>query len=91
MYLDAQADFDISGVEADCKRLVPDGNYYSKSLWIRSSQVGNASSLISEWLQQINFTDNNTSDAMKIRVSDGTNTITYELNETSAASRYSGL
>lgn len=47
----------ISGVEADCKRLVPDGNYYSKSLWIRSSQVGNASSLISEWLQQINFTD----------------------------------
>lgn len=75
----------ISGVEADCKRLVPDGNYYSKSLWIRSSQVGNASSLISEWLQQINFTDNNTSDAMKIRVSDGTNTITYELNETSAA------
>ena len=75
----------ISGVEADCKRLVPDGNYYSQSLWIRSSQVSNASSLISEWLQQINFTDNNTSDAMKIRVSDGTNTITYELNETSAA------
>ena len=48
----------ISGVEADCKRLVPDGNYYSKSLWIRSSQVGNAASLISKWQQQINFSDN---------------------------------
>lgn len=75
----------ISGVEADCKRLVPDGKYYSKSLWIRSSQVSTASSLVSQWLQQINFTDNNISDGMKIRVSDGTNTITYELNETSAA------
>ena len=75
----------ISGVEADFKRLVPDGNYYNKSLWICSSRVGNASSLISEWLQQIKFTDNNTLSDMKIRVSDGLNTITYKLNETSAA------
>lgn len=30
----------------------------AKAPWIRSSQVGNASSLISEWLQQINFMDN---------------------------------
>lgn len=76
----------ISGVEADCKRLVPDGNYYSKSLWIRSSQVGSAATLVSGWLQQISFTDSdNTSDTMKIRVSDGTNTVIYELNETSAA------
>ena len=75
----------ISGVEADCKRLVANGRYYDKSLWIRSSQVSSAASLISNWLQQINFTDNNTSGAMKIQVSDGTNTIIYELNETSAA------
>lgn len=75
----------ISGVEADCKRLVPDCNYYSRSLWIRSSQVGDAASLVSNWLKGISFTDNNTTDAMKIRVSDGTNVITFELNETSAA------
>lgn len=75
----------ISDVEADCKRLVAQGKYYSKSLWIRSSQVSHATSLISEWLRQINFTDNNTSSGMKIKVSDATNTITYELNETSAA------
>ena len=81
----------ISRVEADCKRLVPDGNYYSKSLWIRASQVGNASTLISDWLQQINLTDNDISDAMKIRVSDGTNDITFELNETSAAKSLYGM
>ena len=75
----------ISGVEADCRRLVPDGNYYGKSLWIRASQVRNASTLVSDWLQQINFTDNSTTDGMKIRVSDGTNAIIYELNQTSAA------
>jgi len=75
----------ISGVEADCKRLVPDGNYYSKSLWIRSSQVGNAASLVGDWLRQVSFTDNSTPDAKMIRVSDGTNAVTYELNETSAA------
>ena len=81
----------ISGVEADCKRLVPDGSYYSKSLWIRSSQVANASTLVSNWLQQINFTNNNTSETMKIQVSDGTNAITYELNETSAAKSLYGM
>ena len=75
----------IRSVEADCKRLVADGRYYDKSLWIRSSQVSSAASLISNWLQQINFADNNTTGAMKIQVSDGTNTIIYELNETSAA------
>ncbi len=57
----------------------------AKTPGIRSSQVGNASSLISEGLQQINFMDNNTLSDMKIRVSDGLNTITYKLNETSAA------
>ena len=57
----------------------------AKTPGIRSSQVGNVSSLISEGLQQINFMDNNTLSDMKIRVSDGLNTITYKLNETSAA------
>jgi len=75
----------ITGVEADCKRLLPGGNYYGNSLWIRSSQVPNAASLISDWLQQVNFSDNNTSDPINIKVSDGTNTIVYQLNHTSAA------
>ena len=76
----------ISGVVKDCKRLVPDGNYFSEPLWIRSSQVKNAASLISGWLQKINLnTDDEEDENMKIKVSDGTNTIVYELNTTSAA------
>ena len=31
----------ISGVEADAKRLIPDGNFLTPSLWIRSSQNSN--------------------------------------------------
>jgi len=45
----------ISGVEADAKRLIPNGEFFSQSLWIRSSQVSNSRSLISSWLTQINY------------------------------------
>ncbi|MCQ2217389.1 MAG: hypothetical protein MJZ33_02760 [Paludibacteraceae bacterium] len=46
----------ISGVEADCKRLVPDGNHL-KSLWINASKHSQRASLIEQWLQEINFND----------------------------------
>lgn len=45
----------ISGVEADAKRLVPEGDYLSPSLWIRSSQTSNAASMISDWLKAIGY------------------------------------
>lgn len=45
----------ISSVEADAKRLIPNGEFLSQSLWIRSSQVSNSSALISNWLTQINY------------------------------------
>lgn len=45
----------ISGVEADAKRLIPNGEFFSQSLWIRSTQVSNSRSLISNWLTQINY------------------------------------
>lgn len=45
----------ISGVEADAKRLIPNGEFFSQSLWVRSSQVSNSRSLISSWLTQINY------------------------------------
>lgn len=44
----------ISGVEADARRLIPDGNFLSPSLWIRSSQTSNCHSMIAEWLDEIN-------------------------------------
>lgn len=44
----------ISGVESDAKRLIPDGNFLSPSMWIRSSQTSNCHSLITDWLNRIN-------------------------------------
>lgn len=40
----------ISGVERDAKRLIPEGNF-TKSLWVRSSQVSSAPKMVSEWLK----------------------------------------
>lgn len=44
----------ISSVESDAKRLIPEGNFLTPSLWIRSSQTSNCHSLIASWLNQIN-------------------------------------
>ena len=45
----------ISGVEADAKRLIPDGEFLSPSLWIRSSQTSNAGTMLDNWLKEINY------------------------------------
>ena len=45
----------ISGVEADAKRLIPDGNFLTRSLWIRSSQTSSCHSMIEEWLEDIGY------------------------------------
>ena len=45
----------ISGVEADAHRLVPGGDFFTPSLWIRSSQTSACHSMISEWLERIGY------------------------------------
>lgn len=45
----------ISGVVNDCKRLVPNGNYFSKNLWIDNSNRSNRTKLIQNWLADINY------------------------------------
>ena len=45
----------ISGVVADCKRLIPDGKYFSENLWINNSNRSNRSRLIQNWLTAINY------------------------------------
>lgn len=45
----------ISGVEADAKRLTPDGNFLTPSLWIRSSQTSSCHSMVAEWLEDIGY------------------------------------
>ena len=45
----------ISGVVADAKRLIPDGNFLEPNLWIRSAQTSGCHSLLVEWLENINY------------------------------------
>lgn len=47
----------ISGVESDAKRLIPDGNFLTPSLWIRSSQTSNCRSMITQWLKDTGYTE----------------------------------
>lgn len=51
----ASASSGISGVVSDCKRLVPNGNYFSQNLWISDSNRSRRSSLIQDWLTAINY------------------------------------
>lgn len=78
----------ISGVESDAKRLIPEGNFLSPSLRIRSSQTSNAGTLIEKWLQEINYSSLNNSDMtnnqITIKVGDK-DTLTATLNENSSA------
>lgn len=45
----------ISGVEADAKRMIPNGNFVSPSLWIRSAQTSDCRSMLTTWLKQIGY------------------------------------
>lgn len=45
----------ISGVEADARRLIPNGTFIKPSLWIRSAQTQNAGTLLDDWLESINY------------------------------------
>lgn len=45
----------ISGVERDAKRLIPGGDFYSPSLWTRSSQSSSAGSMLADWLKRIHY------------------------------------
>lgn len=40
----------ISGVVTDAERLIPNGVFQSNKLWIRSSQVSQAASMLNSWL-----------------------------------------
>ena len=40
----------ISGVVADCKRLVPNANYLSGNLWINNSNRANMPTLVANWI-----------------------------------------
>lgn len=76
----------ISSVEADAKRLIPNGEFFSQSLWVRSSQVSNSRSLISNWLTQINYSV--VSSIMEKDMDIRSNNKIYNLNGICIASDY---
>ena len=45
----------ISSVVEDAKRLIPNGDFLTPNLWIRSSQVSNCHSLTEKWLNDIDY------------------------------------
>lgn len=50
----------ISGVEADAKRLIPNGVFMDKSLWIQSAQTGDCHNMIAAWLNDVDYEGLNT-------------------------------
>ena len=46
----SSASSSINGVVADAERLIPDGNFQGNQLWIKSSQVSQAGSMLNSWL-----------------------------------------
>jgi hypothetical protein len=43
----------ISGVESDAKRLIPEGRFYSSSLWINNANHSKRADLVKEWLKSM--------------------------------------
>lgn len=72
----------ISGVVADAKRLIPVGKFLEPNLWIRSSQISNSSSMIEQWLKDIDYDNLPTSGIEGITVDsqNGTEVKVYNLN-----------
>ena len=79
----------ISGVVADCKRLVPDAEYLSESLWIHDSNRANTAALVAEWVENNGL--NQTENTMQINVIVGTKTFTATLADSETGRAFAQL
>lgn len=70
----------ISGVEQDARRLVPEGAFLSESLWILSSQIGNATELTAAWYDRM-FQADKEQTSMKITITAGGKTFTADITD----------
>lgn len=70
----------IGGVEADAKRLIPEGRFLSKSLWINNANHSRRRSLLTDWLKEVDYTNltkTNTTSTMNLKVN--SHNLTVEL------------
>ena len=74
----------ISGVEADAKRLVPNGKFYAKSLWINASKHSQRKALLEQWLKDVNYNDNVNVDYNTMNLNVNNSTMKVKLSDNAA-------
>lgn len=74
----------ISGVEADAKRLVPNGKFYAKSLWINASKHSQRKALLEQWLKDVNYNDNVKVDYNTMNLEVNNSTMKVKLSDNAA-------
>lgn len=74
----------ISGVEADAKRLVPNGKFYAKSLWINASKHSQRKALLEQWLKDVNYNDNVNVDYNTMNLKVNNSTMKVKLSDNAA-------
>ena len=74
----------ISGVEADAKRLVPNGKFYTKSLWINASKHSQRKALLEQWLKDVNYNDNVNVDYNTMNLNVNNSTMKVKLSDNAA-------
>ena len=74
----------ISSVEADAKRLVPNGKFYTKSLWINASKHSQRKALLEQWLKDVNYNDNVNVDYNTMNLNVNNSTMKVKLSDNAA-------
>lgn len=77
----------ISGVEADAKRLVPNGKFMSKSLWINNANHSKRKSMLEQWLLDVDYTNLSatTNNTMYLKINNNIFTVDLESNSSAEA------
>jgi len=77
----------ISGVEADAKRLVPNGKFMSKSLWINNANHSKRKSMLEQWLRDVDYTSltATTNNTMYLKINNKILSVDLESNSSTEA------
>ena len=86
----SSASSSISGVVADCHRLVPDADYLPENLWINNSNRSNLSTLIANWVETCGL-NQLASTGKQINVVIGSKTFTATLADSETGEAFAAL
>ena len=86
----SSASSSISGVVADCHRLVPDADYLPENLWINNSNRSNLSTLIANWVETCGL-NQTASTGKQINVVIGSKTFTATLADSETGEAFAAL